>query len=129
MKRYFLHKWLMAFLSLAILASCSKKNYSAKNQAEEEISYNKEDEEPDDYRPAQVIAVSDDLAKTNRQGEMYYDNEYGYRYWRFCDGKYYLDEKYETESAKPKAIKKKGKKYSKKGRKQKDEDAGEDENN
>jgi hypothetical protein len=49
------------------------------------------------YRPPMVIVISDDRARTNRNGEMYYDNEYGYRYWRYCDGKYYLDSKYEMD--------------------------------
>jgi hypothetical protein len=47
------------------------------------------------YIPPSVIYISDNLARINRNGEMYYDNEYGYRYWKFCDGKYYLDAKYE----------------------------------
>jgi hypothetical protein len=120
MKRYFLHQWLMAALAILFLANCSKKNYSHKS-SDEEISYTK-NEEPENYSPAHVITISDEFAKTNRQGEMYYDNEYGYRYWRFCDGKYYLDEKYETDNTKPKASKKKNKKYNKKKIKEQAED-------
>jgi hypothetical protein len=51
------------------------------------------------YRPPMVIIISDGLARTNRNGEMYYDNDYGYRYWRYCDGKYYLDSKYEMDDS------------------------------
>lgn len=46
------------------------------------------------YIPPPVITVSDDLAKSTKDGELYYDNEFGYRYWRNSDGKYYLDAKY-----------------------------------
>ncbi len=66
-----------------------------------------------DYRPPAVIIISDDLASSNRNGELYYDNEYGYRYWRNCDGKYYLDVKYETEDNRSQGKKGKKNKQSK----------------
>jgi hypothetical protein len=75
------------------------------------------------YRPPAVIIISDNLARTNRNGEMYYDNEYGYRYWRFCDGKYYLDSKYEMEDDHDNRGR--GKKY-KKGKHKKDDDENDD---
>jgi hypothetical protein len=46
------------------------------------------------YIPAACIIVPDNKAKTNKEDELYYDDEYGYRYWRYNDGKYYLDQKY-----------------------------------
>jgi hypothetical protein len=80
---------------------------------------------PDGYRPPAVIYISDDLARTNRKGEVYYDNEYGYRYWKFCDGKYYLDSKYEMDDYSDNGNR--GKKYKKgKNKKHREEDDEED---
>ena len=77
-----------------LTVSCSRKNYSNNNNASsrEEVAMPKDPA----YSPPPVIYVADDQAKTNKKGEMYYDNSYGYRYWRFCDGRYYLDVKYDT---------------------------------
>jgi hypothetical protein len=66
-----------------------------------------------------VISIADALAKSNKEGEMFYDNEYGYRYWRFCDGKYYLDAKYESGARPDKKI---AKKNTKKHRRKNTED-------
>jgi hypothetical protein len=63
-----------------------------------------------------VINISDELAKSNKEGEMYYDNEYGYRYWRFNDGKYYLDAKYGSGAKPDKKTVKKLNKQRKKAR-------------
>jgi hypothetical protein len=72
------------------------------------------------YRPPMVIVISDDRARTDRNGEMYYDNEYGYRYWRYCDGKYYLDSKYEMNDDND--YRSRGKKYKKGNRKRDNDD-------
>jgi len=101
-----------------IMSSCSRKNYAAKNSSngdQEATVYNKQQDR--DYSPPPVVYVADGQAKTNKNGEMYYDNEYGYRYWRFCDGKYYLDAKYDklnNESMNRPATKYKKSKKSKK---------------
>jgi hypothetical protein len=55
---------------------------------------NKKQKPPSGYVPPYFVFILDEAAKTNREGEMYFDNEYGYRYWRYFDGKYYLDAKY-----------------------------------
>jgi hypothetical protein len=49
---------------------------------------------PAGYVPPYFIFILDEAAKANKEGEMYFDNEYGFRYWRYFDGKYYLDTKY-----------------------------------
>jgi hypothetical protein len=112
MKKYKLHQWLPLLFSLVIFTACSKKNFPGNNSAATADKY--ENGVNESYTPPPVISISDELAKSNKEGEMYYDNDYGYRYWRFCDGKYYLDTKYES-GAKP--DKKVAKKQTKKQRK------------
>ncbi len=85
-----LYKWYFYFVFVALLAvGCSNKNVAQKAITEKE-----EIETPTDYTPPAVITVPNEKAKTNDEGELYYDNEYGYRYWKNSDGKFYLDEKY-----------------------------------
>ena len=96
-----------------IFAGCSKKNYPDNNANTTEDKYENIKKE-EAYTPPPVITILDEQAKSNKDGEMFYDNDYGYRYWRFCDGKYYLDTKYETGASPNKKIaKKKGKKQRK----------------
>jgi hypothetical protein len=77
------------------LVSCSKKNFPNNSNADIDLLSQHTKLTVDDYTPPLVIVIADDLAKSNKEGEMYYDNEFGYRYWRNSDGKYYLDSKYE----------------------------------
>ena len=127
MKKYKLHKWFALVLIVCLMAGCSKKNYPSNNAADTETPYdNSKKTNDNDYTPPPVISISDDIAKSNKDGELYYDNEYGFRYWRYCDGKYYLDSKYEKgEAPKRKYAKKNTKKHNKKQQKQNetDEDA------
>jgi hypothetical protein len=113
MNKYKLHQWLFLLLIAFAFTSCSKKNYPTENT--EEQYENSTAATDNKYTPPQVITISDDIAKSNKEGELYYDNERGYRYWRYCDGKYYLDSKYERGET-PK--KKYAKKATKKQRKQ-----------
>jgi hypothetical protein len=96
-----LHKWYFAIIFAAFIAvGCSNKNVAQKSNNEKD-----EIEMPDDYTPPPVITIPDEKAKTNKEGELYYDNEYGYRYWKNCNGQYYLDVKYERDGVKPKKSK------------------------
>ncbi len=106
MKRSKLYQWLPMLFTLVIFIACSKKNFPGNNTPDSKDRYLNAAGNGG-YTPAAVLSISDELAKSNKEGEMYYDNEYGYRYWRFCDGKYYLDSKYES-GARP------GKKMAKK---------------
>ncbi|MBS1513201.1 MAG: hypothetical protein JST86_20360 [Bacteroidetes bacterium] len=97
MKKYRLHICLPLLLLMATLYACNQKEFPGSNnslQDEMNTSNNAE------YIPPQVIVVPDEKTKTNKDGEMYYDDEYGFRYWRSADGKYYLDSKY-AYGAKP----------------------------
>ena len=116
MKKYKLQQWLPFFIAMAFFAGCSKKNYLQSSAAVIDNKYkNTKTASAYNYTAPHVIIISDELAKSNRDGEMYFDNEYGYRYWRFCDGKYYLDSKYESgASPDKKSAKKKLKKQNKK---------------
>jgi hypothetical protein len=114
MKKYNLHQQLLTLLvALVMLAACSKKNYLAKDTSAAGDKFNNvaTNTPVNNYTPPPVITLPDEQAKSNRDGELYYYNEYGYRYWRFFDGKYYLDTKYKP-GTKP------GKKYAKKNRKE-----------
>lgn len=123
-----LYKWLLGVLALGFLASCARTNYPGRSpypQEDDGVYYpnsrhlppgqakkvygqqsakvfapgqQKHRQPPYGYRPPAVIIISDDWASTTRNGERYYDNEYGYRYWRNCDGKYYLDVKYDRQN-------------------------------
>ncbi len=112
MKRTKLHQRLIIFFCIALIAtSCSPKNFPAKDipAATTEISTS-----DTDYIPPAVLNIANDKAKSNRDGELYYDDDYGYRYWRFSDGKFYLDAKYEKgELPNRKIAKKKAKKLPK----------------
>lgn len=119
-----LYKWLLGVFAVGLLASCSRSNYPERSpyprdnngvyypngrnlppgQAKKVYGQRsakvfapgqqKHRQPPYGYRPPLVIIISDHLAYTDRNGERYYDNEYGYRYWRYRDGKYYLDNQY-----------------------------------
>jgi hypothetical protein len=93
---------------LLFIGGCSNKNYMSKNSQDSGLIYQNTKAKPDSsYVPIAVIDISDEFAKINKEGEIYFDNELGYRYWKLSDGKFYLDAKYLSE----KASKKKGKKY------------------
>lgn len=118
-----LYKWLLGMLAIGFLASCARTNYPDRSpypqddgvyypntrnlppgQAKKVYGHQsarvfapghrKYRQPPYGYRPPLVIIISDHLASADRNGAWYYDNEYGYRYWRNRDGKYYLDERY-----------------------------------
>jgi hypothetical protein len=118
-----LYKWLLAVLAVGFLASCARTNYPERRpypqddgvyypngrnlppgQAKKVYGHRsakvfapgqqRHRQPPYGYRPPLVIIISDHLAYTDRNGARYYDNEYGYRYWRNRDGKYYLDNQY-----------------------------------
>ncbi|MGC4103858.1 hypothetical protein [Ferruginibacter sp.] len=97
MKKCKLHQWLTLLLASALIISCNKKNYPVDNtrfeddkQAANQVASLK------NYTPPLCIVVPDKEAQVNKEGEMYYDDQSGYRYWRSQDGKYYLDNKYKT---------------------------------
>lgn len=100
MKKIKLHQRLsLLFLSaaLALVTGCAKRSFptdSEKDDRNEAVSSIEAA-----YAPPTVIQISDDKAKTTKEGELYYDDEYGYRYWRYNDGKYYLDQKYSKGSS------------------------------
>src|SRR4051812_1620225 len=97
MKKLKLHQWLLfPVLPLVIFTACSKKNYPASNSVENAEKYEGKNAVAANYTPPQVILIPDQVAHINKEGEMYYDDDYGYRYWRSADGKYYLDSKYKT---------------------------------
>lgn len=96
--------WITAFIIIAILGSCSKKNYPSRT-ASPSVTYEYEstviekappvtknavvNRKPKTVMP-KVITVNDAAAKKSVDGRLYYDVE-GHRYWKnFKDGKYYL---------------------------------------
>lgn len=91
MKKHKLHQRFTFIFTILIFASCSQKNFPANNAAEAESFHTLI---PEKYIPEAVLVISDEKVKINKEGEMYYDDEYGYRYWKMADGKYYLDNKY-----------------------------------
>ncbi|WP_460552172.1 hypothetical protein [Ferruginibacter profundus] len=99
MKKYKIHQWLPLLFTMVIFSACNKKDYP-ENNVERQDKFENVKAADDNYTPPPVITIADELAKSNKDGEMFYDNEYGYRYWKFCDGRYYLDAKYES-GAKP----------------------------
>jgi hypothetical protein len=107
--------FILLILSL-IFNSCSKKNYISTIAPIDDVKNESiKTKDADTYIPPLTIIIPDDKAKTNKEGELYYDNENGYRYWRNSDGKYYLDAKYEKgETPKKKISKKKNRKSGKK---------------
>jgi hypothetical protein len=96
MKKYVSHRWLpFIMLVVIITAGCSKKAYSANNVIDNEDKYEKpKSDTGNNYTPPPIIFITDDKARSNRDGELYYDDEQGYRYWRAVDGTYCLDAKY-----------------------------------
>jgi hypothetical protein len=99
MKKYKLHQWLPLLLSLVICISCNKRNYPGTNISEGNGKYeDNKNIQAGNNTPAPVIEIPDQSARINKEGEMYYDDPNGYRYWRSADGKYYLDNKYATTS-------------------------------
>lgn len=109
MKKIKLHKWSAFFiLSALIAAGCSKRTFPSNNSTDEKFETASGISSNNAYLPPQVITISDEKAKTNKEGELYYDDENGYRYWKYSDGKYYLDQKYENgTSPKKKALNRK----------------------
>jgi hypothetical protein len=88
-----LHKWYFAAILLFVITtSCSNKSMPQKTIENTAI------EIPVDYSPPTFIVVANDKVKTNAEGELYYDNEYGYRYWKRSDGKFYLDENFKKKN-------------------------------
>jgi hypothetical protein len=122
MKKYYLYQWLpLMMLVVIIFTSCSKKTYPENNNTDTEEKYdNIKSDTGNDYVPPPLIVIADEKAKSNKDGELYYDNELGYRYWRSCDGNYYLDAKYESGAAPSKKVAKKNRKETKKQRKEKE---------
>jgi hypothetical protein len=98
MKRNKLHKWsAVIFIFTVFSAGCSQKDFPSNSGTAEE-KYETSvvaGGSNNSYQPPQVIIISDEKAKSNKEGELYFDDEYGYRYWKYSDGKYYLDQKYE----------------------------------
>ena len=99
MKRNKLHQWFALSSILAVLAAgCSSKSFPSGSGTSDDKFETTSGNSNSSYLPPQVITISDEKAKTNKEGELYYDDEYGYRYWKYSDGKYYLDQKYDTGS-------------------------------
>jgi hypothetical protein len=111
MKRIKLHQWPVLFLAFAAFAAaCSQKSFTAAtNSAAEKYELPDAGKNNNTYLPPPVLIISDEKAKTNKEGELYYDDGYGYRYWKYSDGKYYLDQRYENSSVQKKktAVRKK----------------------
>lgn len=151
MQKIKLQQWLLAGSVLLVFASCSRNNYpqrQPRNDRQEDMYPGTEAMPPGqakkvygeqsarvfapgqrkkmrrsgNYRPAPVIIISDHQARSNRNGELYYDDAYGYRYWRNCDGKYYLDSKYEVEDYNDNRGKYKKGKHKKQKKYEEDED-------
>ena len=123
MKYFKFYQWLTLMLVAGIFATgCSKKNYATKVESneDEEATYVNRDM---NNRPQEVIYISDEKSKTNRNGEIYYDDENGFRYWKYCDGKYYLDSKYEQNGYTPEKKTKKNKKKPGKSKQPAEEEA------
>jgi hypothetical protein len=125
MNKYILHRWLpLMMLVVIITAGCSKKTYSANNLTDTEDKYDGlKNDTGNNYTPPPIIFITDDKAKSNKDGELYYDDELGYRYWRAVDGTYCLDAKY-TAGASPN--KRNAKKKLKELKKQQEEKKGDE---
>lgn len=94
MKKIKLHqRVLFLFYGAVLFCACTKKTFTlSKNQTDDK--YESVLITDSVYCPPAVIAIPDNKAKINKDDELYYDDEQGYRYWRYNDGKYYLDKKY-----------------------------------
>lgn len=113
MKKIKLHKWSVLFSVLLITAvSCSRKSFPVNSNDTGKKNESAAITGTSSQLPQAVITISDEKASTNKEGELYYDDENGYRYWRYSDGKYYLDRKYDkaTGSKKKAANRKKTRK-------------------
>lgn len=97
-----LHQWLAILFFAAFINACSKKITNTALNTEDKVT-----DTDTLYTPPAFIIVPDDKAKINKEDELYYDDQYGYRYWRYNDGKYYLDQKYiktQIQKKKPAAV-------------------------
>lgn len=93
MKKIKLLQW-PAFFITAFAAGCTQRSYTV-NTAAVNYTNQADDKANGTYSPPPVLILSDDKAKANKDGELYYEDGYGFRYWRYSDGKYYLDHRYE----------------------------------
>jgi hypothetical protein len=110
MKKHKLHQWLFLLTAIIFFASCSQKNFPGNNT----VTDDKYSIPPSLNVPEPIIIIAEEKAKINKEGEMYYDNDYGYRYWRMADGKYYLDAKYESGAKPDKKLARKNSKQQRK---------------
>lgn len=95
MNKYNLHQWFCLLLIALFFAACSKKNFPVNSNADVDSHFESGiNNKPSNYISPKVISIDDALSKLNKDGEIYYDDELGYRYWRLDDGKYHLDAKY-----------------------------------
>ncbi len=95
MKKYNLQQWFSLLLICLFFAACSNKNFPVNSNADADIRFeNGKNAVATNAIPPQVISINDALSKLNKDGEIYYDDEMGYRYWRLDNGKYHLDAKY-----------------------------------
>ena len=90
MKKYNFYQLFALLLVLLFFEACSKKNFPANSNTDSEAKY----VSSTSYFPPLVISIHEEFSKINKDGEMYYDDDSGYRYWRLEDGKYHLDAKY-----------------------------------
>jgi len=107
MNKHKLHQWLPVLLLVVLFTSCSQKEIPGNNASTTDDKYESAKPREARYTPPQVITIADEQAKTTKDGEMYYDDKDGYRYWRQSDGKYYLDEKYVAGASPNKKLAKK----------------------
>jgi hypothetical protein len=114
-KRQSLNHQFLILLCALIFSSCSRSNFPADEikGAGQSVTHTTADNKTS--APPRIIDISDDVAKSTKDGELYFDDESGYRYWRNSDGKYYLDKKYENGASPNKNIA--GKKQKKSRRK------------
>jgi hypothetical protein len=104
MKKNNLYQWLIVFtVAACTFTACAKNNNAFKSNL---TANNKVEiiETDSIFIPPSVITVPDDKVKTNKEDELYYDDENGYRYWKNNDGKFYLDPKYLKQSGNKKKI-------------------------
>ncbi len=102
MKKIKLHKRLALLLLLSMAVyGCNKKSFPSNSNSTDD-SYNTAAAVNAAALPPQVITIPDEKAKTTKDGEVYYDDTNGYRYWRYNDGKYYLDRTHDSGTNKKK---------------------------
>ncbi len=96
MKKIKLHQLILVlFYGTLLFSACTKKTFTLSNSQTDD-KYERILTADSVYSPPAVIAIPDNKAKISKDDELYYDDEHGYRYWRYNDGKYYLDKKYNT---------------------------------